>query len=104
MKLSENQQKCLDALFEARTTSEWGDDGYYSFWTISEICKLPVDEVRRKVRALKRKGLAEFSAGLSDWDGNFAGSGYRLTGAGRDLAKSRAEVKPDDFLPKEGGV
>jgi len=102
MRLPENQGKCLDALLEASDCSDWGADGFHSFRTIAEICNLPVDEVRRKIRALKRRGLAEFSAGLSDLDGHFAGAGYRLTRAGRDLAKARGEVKPAGFLKGDG--
>ncbi|MBM7328756.1 hypothetical protein ACNT8L_05800 [Brucella intermedia] len=47
-----------------------------------------ISEVRRIVRALARKGLAEFWRGLITDDGDFAGAGYCITPAGRELAAS----------------
>ena len=38
--------------------------------------------VRRYVRALARKGLAEYFRGLCTEDGEFAGAGYCITKAG----------------------
>ena len=48
--------------------------------------KLEKTQVRRSVRSLARKGLAEFVRGLFDDDGMVAGSGYCCTRAGKELA------------------
>ncbi|MCA3698462.1 MAG: hypothetical protein IOB84_01560 [Brevundimonas sp.] len=54
--------------------------------------KEDIPEVRRVVRRLARKGLAEFTRGLMDVDtGMVAGSGYSLTFTG--LARAKAEDK-----------
>ncbi|MRN48212.1 hypothetical protein GJU93_16770, partial [Brucella sp. 10RB9212] len=45
-----------------------------------------IPEVRRIVRALARKGFAEYWRGLITDDGDFAGAGYCITPAGRELA------------------
>jgi len=42
-------------------------------------------QVKRSVRSLTRKGLAEYQRGLMDDDGTVAGSGYRISRAGRAL-------------------
>jgi len=47
-------------------------------------------EVRRIVRQLARKGMAEFHRGLFDDDGRMCGSGYCITPAGR----AALETKP----------
>lgn len=49
-------------------------------------------EVRRIVRQLARKGMAEFYRGLFDDDGRLCGSGYCITPAGR--AALQQEPKP----------
>jgi transcription initiation factor IIE alpha subunit len=54
------------------------------------ICRdtdLPRNEVRRIIRHLARKGLAEFHRGLCNEDGEFAGAGYCITKAGQELAE-----------------
>lgn len=47
-------------------------------------------EVRRIVRQLARKGLAEFYRGLFDDDGRLCGSGYCITKAGQKALSDRA--------------
>jgi hypothetical protein len=100
MKLPENQGKCLDAMLAMCQDSEFGYDAVFPFASISRRSGLPVDEVRRKVRALKRRGLASFHIGLWTIDGEPAGSGYGLTNAGCEAANAR--VKPVDFLKGDG--
>jgi hypothetical protein len=54
------------------------------------ICRdtdLQRNEVRRIIRHLARKGLAEFHRGLCNEDGEFAGAGYCITKAGQELAE-----------------
>lgn len=61
-------------------------DGYYKpFAPIARTTGLDRAAVRRACRSLKRKGLAEFLAGLWTEDGEPAGSGYSATPAGREL-------------------
>ena len=60
------------------------DDGYFSFRPISKGTRLSRKRVRVVVRALARKGLAEYAKGLwSEYTDRPAGSGYRITQAGR---------------------
>lgn len=71
--------KTLDAL-----SLEHGERCIY-FRTIQKRTRLNRKTVRRHVRALARKGLAEYHRGLwnefEDWP---AGAGYCITPAGRE--------------------
>lgn len=89
MKLPLNQGLCLDALLRLEEASFFGSESFFGFKPVAAETGLDVKEVRRKVRALKRKGLARFSAGLWNEDGQPAGSGYGLTQAGLELARAR---------------
>jgi hypothetical protein len=62
-----------------------------SFQPIEVATGLPRADVRRSVRALFRKGLAEFHRGLSDEDGEFAGAGYCISEEGLRVNESRSE-------------
>lgn len=53
---------------------------------------LPLEKVRRAVRGLARKGLAEYHKALSDDDGRFVGAGYCITHLGLKVAE---ELEPD---------
>ena len=71
-----------------------GEPWFYPFKSIAEITRLDIQEVRRRVRRLARKGYAEFSKGLWTEDGEPAGSGYAITPAGRQaLAAPSPEPK-----------
>lgn len=84
-KLPPDALSCLKALIQcADSDTGFGEDAYFGFWPVSELTKLEKSVVRRNVRFLARKGLAEFARGLTTIDGDFAGSGYRATRAGRD--------------------
>jgi hypothetical protein len=79
VRLNPAQRACLSHLAD-RTLPN--GEMCVPFAPISRDTGLPRDEVRRSVRALARKGLAEFHSGLSTEDGNLAGSGYCITPAG----------------------
>lgn len=53
------------------------------FRYIASETGLEVKQVRRSVRSLARKGLAEYVKGLFNNDGEVAGSGYCCTREGR---------------------
>lgn len=56
---------------------------YFPFKKLSEISGIPLVNIRRTVRSLARKGLAEYEKGL--WSENTdgpAGAGYGCTQAG----------------------
>lgn len=62
---------------------------YLPFKPISEETGLEVKKVRRLVRALARKGYAEFKSGLwSETHDCPAGSGYAITKEGRDILRT----------------
>ncbi|QAY96691.1 hypothetical protein CWB41_13925 [Methylovirgula ligni] len=82
-KLSRPVLKCLGAL------ARFYDDefGFVSFATIAAEADMPRIAVRRTVRFLARRGLAEYGKGLWTRDGEPAGSGYRCTRAGLAAAQ-----------------
>ena len=77
--LSEMQAKCLSAqAVQSRPQGEY----CVSFAPIQDETELSRTDVKRSVRALARKGLAEFHKGLCTEAGEFAGAGYCITKAG----------------------
>ncbi|BBB99426.1 hypothetical protein [Bradyrhizobium elkanii] len=76
--VSECEMKALNAL-----AGSYGSDfDCLRFSAIARRGDLDPKHVRRSVRALARKGLAEYVRGLWTMDGEPAGSGYRCTAAG----------------------
>lgn len=62
------------------------ENGYcLSFSGVAGRSELDPKHVRRTVRALARKGLAQYEKGLWSEDGEVAGSGYGLTKQGREI-------------------
>lgn len=80
MKLSPDHIAVLTALYEDYTQD--GDFCYLGFKRLALLSSLPREKVRRPVRWLARKGLAQYASGLQTEDGEFAGSGYACTPAG----------------------
>lgn len=79
VRLSALQAKCLSAL--ALDTRPDGER-CVGFAPIERKTGLSRKDIKRSVRALARKGFAEFHKGLCTEDGEFAGSGYCITHAG----------------------
>lgn len=88
-RLSDMQAKCLHAL--ASGTAPHGEM-CWPFRPIEEATGLPRKDVRRSVRALFRKGLAEFHKGLCNEDGYFAGSGYCISLVGLKVTETLRDV------------
>jgi predicted transcriptional regulator len=59
------------------------DEWCLPFDAISQYSGVERPRIRRIVRSLARKGLAELKHGLMDDDGKTAGSGYTSTPAGK---------------------
>lgn len=76
----EGHQKCLEAL--ADLTLPRGEF-CATFAPLERATGYDRRTVRRYVRALARKGLAEYFRALCTEDGEFAGAGYCITKAGR---------------------
>jgi hypothetical protein len=89
--MSPKMRLCLNALAELSGTFCDCDYTYAGFQPIMARTGLCRAEVRRSVRALARRGLAEFGKGLWTEDGYPAGSGYRPTAAGRAIAEPPAD-------------
>ena len=89
----ENQRKCLEAL--CGLTSP--DAGLCSAFA-PIMCGTELDRptVRRCVRALARKGLAEYFRGLWTDDGRPAGAGYCITAAGITYLEGEENEKDTD--------
>ena len=85
--MTPNAKKCLAALNELTMP-----DGKICmpFAPIMAHTELDRKIVRRNIRALARKGLAEYFRGLTTEDGEIAGAGYCITKAGRMLAEKDA--------------
>jgi len=84
MKITDNEKKTLTAL--AMETREGGE--YCSSFNglLGYADDLDRRQIRLSCRSLKRKGLAEFYRGLTNEDGEVAGSGYCISDEGRELA------------------
>ena len=90
--MSPNEKKSLTALAERYSA----DFGYLHFSTIATESGLDRSLVRRTVRSLARKGLAEYSNGLWTDEGTPAGAGYRVTQAGLHIYWN--EINPTPAL------
>ncbi len=75
------QMKCLSAL-DGLTQPD--GEMCVAFKRVESMTGLDRKTVRRSIRALAQKGLAEFHTGLCTEDGEFAGAGYCISVAGRD--------------------
>ena len=80
-RISDRERKCLEQLVEW-----YGDDERNCVYMkgIAAQTGLDMAQVRRSVRSLARKGLAEYQRGLMNEDG-VAGSGYCATEKGAAL-------------------
>jgi hypothetical protein len=91
VRLTELEQKALVALAEGRDAyAPWGH-ACYSFKAIAAIGGIETHLVRRAVRRLARRGLAEFHKGLWSEDGEPRGAGYGLSKAGCDALDALVE-------------
>jgi len=100
IKLNEKEKKILAALVEE--WDSWGESGYFPFKSIANISGVDLKDVRRNVRSLARKGLAEFMKGLVDQDGIPAGAGYAATKKGVLLLKACIECKAEVMCFDDG--
>lgn len=82
-KISELQRKVLNELAEHYSSD--ANCMYIKF--IASECGVDYRQARLAVRALARKGLAQYVRGLFDEDGMVAGSGYCCTFEGALLVK-----------------
>ncbi len=76
----EGHKKCLEALDEL--TAPHGEY-CVPFAPVMTTTGFERKTTRRYVRALARKGLAEYFRGLCTENGEFCGAGYCITDAGR---------------------
>jgi predicted transcriptional regulator len=79
--VSDRERKCLKILVEYSDS----DASCLYFRTIARRTGLGRIQVKRSVRSLARKGLAEYIRGLFDDEGMVAGSGYCATQTGREF-------------------
>ena len=92
--MSPNQKAVLIAL-----ATYYGIDTDFcvmSFATLASRSGLDRKLIRRTVRALARKGFAQYERGCWTDDGDMAGSGYRCTTEGYAYAEQQGFIKPDD--------
>ena len=89
IKINDNERKVLQALSDFADESEEGACLYTR--SIAERAGLEEKQARRSIRALVRKGLAEYHRGLFNDDGMVAGSGYCISFIGH------ITLRPCDF-------
>ena len=93
--MTPDAQRCLDALNEMTAPD---GEMCMPFAPLMSATELDRKTVRRHVRALARKGLAEYFRGLCTEDGEMAGAGYCITRAGRALVeKDMPAPKPYEW-------
>jgi len=85
-KINKTERKVLTFLAERHME----DFGFFPFAPICRKTRLKREVVRRACRSLARKGFTAFASGLCTEDGDFAGSGYACTDAGREALKAEA--------------
>jgi len=91
MKISENQRKVLQDLYDYR------DDMCVRFFChIADSTGLTIRAVRLACRALTRKGLAYYERGLENEDGELLGSAYFCSEDGEKFIEGK-EVAESDF-------
>ncbi len=87
--ISERERQVLVYL-----AKEWSSEqNCFYMRSIAKETGLDIPQVRRSVRSLARKGLAEYVRGLFDGDGQVAGSGYCATKAGAVLVSGCIDCK-----------
>lgn len=87
----------LIALTALSGSSYFEEESYFPFAAIMDRTGLDRRAVRNACRVLRRRGLTDFRNGLWTEDGEPAGSGYRITKAGRDaLGPKVLEAVRDD--------
>jgi len=96
VRVSGFERQALSALWDAYASDI--DFCYLTFKGIYERSGLPLNRVRRAVRGLARKRLAEFGKGLSTEDGDFFGSGYRLTEEGAAVFRDLVADPPKELV------
>jgi hypothetical protein len=84
IKVNQAEGKALAAM------ADYYEEQYACFATIASDANLDPKCIRRTVRSLARKGLAEYAKGLWNDDGEPAGSGYRATKLGREVAAANS--------------
>jgi hypothetical protein len=84
--LSRNEQAALVALHEV---FHHGEPWALTFKGTAARSGLPLHQVRRTVRALARKGMAQYMRGLMTEDGEVAGAGYVCTADGAAWVESQ---------------
>ena len=83
--LSNRQRHCLNVL---NANSEPNGEMCRGFGYLSKIAGLTPSDVARSIRALEKKGLAEFYKIPGQEDGEFTGARYCISRSGRDYANS----------------
>lgn len=86
--MTKDQNLCLGALLSLTYPN---GEMCIPFQPIERATGLDRRTVRRNVRALARKGLAEFHKGLWNDDGEPRGAGYCITPEGQNVAGVRAD-------------
>jgi len=99
----ESRERCLEAL-DALTTPN--GERCSSFKPIQNHTGYDRKTVKRNVRALALKGLAEYFRGLTTEDGDFAGAGYCITKTGQAVLSGfepepKAKTKSMSQVQKE---
>ena len=91
-KVGKQEAKALRAV--AAFYGHW-DQEYRFFRDVAKRSGLTKIQARRAIRALARKGLAEYSQVWNEDTDMIAGSGYRCTKKGKEVADTLAQARKD---------
>lgn len=89
MKITTTEKICLKLLVDAYDSPEHCVLFFKHFTTKTD---LTLTQVRRAVRGLARKGLAEYTRCFDCDEGRVMGSGYMATMAGQSLAEATQTI------------
>jgi hypothetical protein len=94
VRLTERHRRAVVGLALAAPCHDW----FAPFKSIASNGNLEPYLVRKSVRHIARKGLAEYASGLMNDDGEVMGAGYRLTADGWLIANEQPEVKDSPYV------
>ncbi len=80
-------------VLKALDDSGWSDPTYWTIAQVAEASDIPWEYCRVALRSLTNQGLAQYSRGLFNEDGEVWGSGYSITRLGIEALTRKRQSK-----------